>query len=73
LLLKKNRRFTNVIAENRLLPSVKELIQMLLPSFWFYWDGYFSAQKIIDAAVLFEGHVYLFTFEIPDLFYLSTK
>lgn len=74
LLLKKNRRFTDVVAENRFLPSGKEFFQMLSTFFLVLLGWIFFRSKNINAAVQYLNAMFTGSlFEIPDLFYLSTK
>ena len=47
LLLNKNRRYTkNIVAEGKLLPSLKETVQVLLTFFFVVLDGLFFGQTI---------------------------
>ena len=74
LLLKKNRRFTDVVAENRFFPSGKEIFQMLSTFFLVLLGWIFFRSKNINAAVQYLNAMFTGSlFEIPDLFYLSTK
>ena len=74
LLLKKNRRFTDVVAVDRFFPSGKEIFQMLSTFFLVLLGWIFFRSKNINAAVQYLNAMFTGSlFEIPDLFYLSTK
>ncbi len=74
LLLKKNRRFTNIVAENTLLPSCKEFMQMLITFSLVLLGWVFFRSRSFDSAVHYLKAIFTASlFEIPDLYFLSTK
>lgn len=71
ILLEKNRKYTNVIAENKLLPSVKEALQMLV-TFILATLGWiiFRADNI---GIVINYFVRLFDFSLWQAPYLTNK
>lgn len=74
LLLKKNRRYTDIVAADSFLPSLKESMQMLTTFFLVVLGWIFFRSANMGLAVHYLKGIFTDSlFTIPDLFTLSTK
>ncbi len=68
LLMKRNRKYTNVVAENKILPNLKEMIQIAITFFitviaWMF----FRANTIGDAITYIQGIFSKTLFTVPEM------